>query len=174
MLLNVQGLHYGDCVHSLQWRHNERDGVLNHQPHDCLLNRLFRRRSKKTSKLRVTGLWAGNSPGGRWIPRTKGQWRGICFHLMTSSGNKWVNSGEFHCSLCQTNIRLFVVIWRPFRDIWQQDAGQIIFNFHRHRFQVFFVNILKPQTRYALENAKCYVRRRNILSPCTSSSCVNT
>ena len=46
----------------LQWRHNERDGVLNHHPHDCLPNRLFRRRSKKTSKLRVTGLCEGNSP----------------------------------------------------------------------------------------------------------------
>ena len=30
------------CFWSLQWRHNERDGVLNHQPHDCLLNRLFK------------------------------------------------------------------------------------------------------------------------------------
>ena len=39
------------------------DGVSNHQPHGCLLNRLFRRRSKKTSKLRVTGLCVGNSPG---------------------------------------------------------------------------------------------------------------
>ena len=47
---------------SLQWRHNEHDGVSNHQPHDCLLNRLVRSRSKKTSKLRVTGLCAGNSP----------------------------------------------------------------------------------------------------------------
>ena len=28
----------------------------------CLLNRLFRRRSKKTSKLRITGPCAGNSP----------------------------------------------------------------------------------------------------------------
>ena len=46
----------------LQWRHNEPDGVSNHQPHDCLLNRLFRRRSKKTLKLRVTGLCEGNSP----------------------------------------------------------------------------------------------------------------
>ena len=46
---------------SLQWRHNERDGVSNHQAHDCLLNRLFRSRSKKTSKLRVTGLCVGNS-----------------------------------------------------------------------------------------------------------------
>ena len=41
---------------TLQWRHNERDGVSNHQPHDCLIDRLFRRRSKKISKLRVTGL----------------------------------------------------------------------------------------------------------------------
>ena len=35
---------------SLQWRRNGRDGVSNHQPHDCLLNRLFGCRSKKTSK----------------------------------------------------------------------------------------------------------------------------
>ena len=41
------------------WRHNERDGLSNHQPHDCLLNRLFRRRSKKTPKPHVTGLYAG-------------------------------------------------------------------------------------------------------------------
>ena len=47
---------------SLLWRHNECDDVSNNQPHDCLLNRSFRCRSKKTSKLRVTGLCAGNSP----------------------------------------------------------------------------------------------------------------
>ena len=41
---------------TLQWRHNGRNSVSNHQPYDCLLNRLFRRRSKKTSKLCVTGL----------------------------------------------------------------------------------------------------------------------
>ena len=52
----------------LRWRHNERDSVSNHQPHDCLLNRLFRRRSKKTSKLRVTGLCVGNSPGTGEFP----------------------------------------------------------------------------------------------------------
>ena len=70
---------------TLQWRHNGRDGVSNHQPHDCLLNRLFRRRSKKTSKLRVTGLcvrgihrWPVNSPH-KWPVTRK------CFHLMTSS-----------------------------------------------------------------------------------------
>ena len=47
---------------ALQWRHNERDDVSNHYRHDCLLNRLFRLRSKKTSKFRVTGLCEGNSP----------------------------------------------------------------------------------------------------------------
>ena len=48
---------------SLRRRHNGCDIVSNHQPHHCLLNRLFRRRSKKTSKLRVTGLCTKNSPG---------------------------------------------------------------------------------------------------------------
>ena len=52
----------------LQWRHNGRDSLSNHQPHDCLLYRLFRRRSKKTSKLRVTGLCVGNSPGTGEFP----------------------------------------------------------------------------------------------------------
>ena len=48
---------------TLQWRHNDYDSVSNDQPHGCLLNRLFRRSSKQTSKLRVTGLCVGNSPG---------------------------------------------------------------------------------------------------------------
>ena len=51
----------GDFI-TLQWRHNGHDGVSNHQHRHCLINRLFRRRSKKTSKLRDTGLCAGNSP----------------------------------------------------------------------------------------------------------------
>ena len=55
----------------LRWRHNELDGVSDHQPHDCLLNLLFRRKSKKTSKLRVTGLCAGNSPWTGEFPAQK-------------------------------------------------------------------------------------------------------
>ena len=47
---------------TLQWCHNEHDGFSKHQPHDCLLNRLFRSRSKKTSKLSITGLCEGYSP----------------------------------------------------------------------------------------------------------------
>ena len=48
--------------YALQCRHNGRDGVSNNQPHHCSLNRLFRRRPKKISKLRVTGLCVENSP----------------------------------------------------------------------------------------------------------------
>ena len=54
-----------DCnprVFPLQWHHNGHNIVSNHQPRVCLLNRLFRRRSKKTSKIRVPGLCTGNSP----------------------------------------------------------------------------------------------------------------
>ena len=57
---------------TLQWRYNECDGVSNHWRLNCLPNRLFRRRSKKTSKLRFTGLCEGNSPvtGGFPAQRT--------------------------------------------------------------------------------------------------------
>ena len=57
---------YFTCWHgmigTLYWRHNDYDGVSNHQHHGCLLNRLSRRRWKKTSEFRVTGHCAGNSP----------------------------------------------------------------------------------------------------------------
>ena len=50
----------------LRWRLNERHGVSNRRRLDALLNPLFRCWSKKTSKLRVTGLcdggFTGNSP----------------------------------------------------------------------------------------------------------------
>ena len=51
--------HYSDVIMAM---------ASNHWPHGCLLNRLFRRRSKKTSKLRVTGLCVGNSPGTGEFP----------------------------------------------------------------------------------------------------------
>ena len=49
-------------ISTLQWRHNGRGSVSNHRRLHCLLHSWFRWRSKKTSKLRVTGLCAGNSP----------------------------------------------------------------------------------------------------------------
>ena len=77
---------------TLHWRHNDHGGVSNHQPHGCLLNRLFRRRSKKTLKLRVTGLCVGNSPGPVNSPH-KGPVTGKCVHLITSS---WDRLAHWH------------------------------------------------------------------------------
>ena len=59
---------YVDDVIASQWRHNNLDGVSNHQPQDCLLNHVFTRRSKKTSNSAslafVWGIhrWPVNSP----------------------------------------------------------------------------------------------------------------
>ena len=53
---------YTSQIISLLWRHNGGECVSNHQPHSCLHNRSFGRRTKKTWKLRVTGLCVGNSP----------------------------------------------------------------------------------------------------------------
>ena len=47
---------------TLQWRQNERDGVSNHLLLHCLLNRLFKHRTKKVSKLCVTGRYPASSP----------------------------------------------------------------------------------------------------------------
>ena len=85
-------------ISTLQWRHNGCDGVSNHYPRDCLLNRLFRRRPKKTSKLHVTGLCAGNSPVTGEFPAQRA----------SSAENvsiSWRHHGilsERHCLICST------------------------------------------------------------------------
>ena len=60
-LLSINQLlsfHWDESVYSLQYRHNGCEGVSNHQPHHCLLNRLIR--SKKKSKLLpLCGEFAG-------------------------------------------------------------------------------------------------------------------
>ena len=56
---------------TLQWHHNERNGISNQQHIDCLFNHLFRHRSKKTLKFRITGLCEGNSPVTGEFPTQK-------------------------------------------------------------------------------------------------------
>ena len=109
---------------ALHWRYNDHDGVTNHQPRGCLLNRLFRPRSKKTSKPRVTGLCAGNSP------RTKASnadffsiwWRHHGQRLMrdilvSSKSDPRYNS---HCIAFQhvTYIHDDVIKWKHFPRYW--------------------------------------------------------
>ena len=70
----------------LQWCHNEYDGVSNHQSHDCLLNRLFKRTSKKTSKLSVSGFREGNlsdSPHRGPVTRKMFLFDDVIMHIYT-------------------------------------------------------------------------------------------
>ena len=78
-----------ETVTKLQWCHNEHVGVSNRQPHDCLLNRLFKAQIKENIKAPRHWPLCGEIAGDRWIPRTNGQLRGKCFHLMTSSWHCW-------------------------------------------------------------------------------------
>ena len=80
---------------TLRWCHNGRDGVSNHQSHHCLLERLFKRRSKKTSKFRVIGLCAGNSSVTGEIPAQMASNADYCFHYVTSS---WVSRFQVNWS----------------------------------------------------------------------------
>ena len=96
-------------VAPLQWRYNEHDGVSNHQPNDCLLTRLFRRRSKKTSKLQVTSLCAGNSPvtGEFRAQRASNAenvstwWR---HHVIRCPCNHWTHRTRYLCEKMNSKI----------------------------------------------------------------------
>ena len=79
---SVSDFHYSDVIMS--------DGVSNYRRLECFINRLFRRRSKKTSNLRVTGLFEGNSPVTKEFPAQRASnaenvsiwWRHHVFHLL--------------------------------------------------------------------------------------------
>ena len=99
---------------TLQWRHNERDGVSNHQPHDCWHNRLFKAQIKGNKKApRHWPLW-GEFTGDWWILHTKGQQRGKCFHLMTSS---WGKPPAQNWTAIDWLYELAWVSWKNFSDV---------------------------------------------------------
>ena len=74
---------------TLRWRHNERDGVSNHQPHDCLLNGLFVQIKENIKQAPrhwpLCGEFTGNSPHKRgnvsiwWRHHEKS--KSVCFIL---------------------------------------------------------------------------------------------
>ena len=106
----------------LRWHHNGCDGVSNHQPHDCLLNQLFRRSSKKTSKLRVTGLCVGNSPGTGEFPAQ-----------MTSNAENVSISWRHHAlSVCRSHLVITIITIGPvILAYFSQNAGALhLFCFH--------------------------------------------
>ena len=123
---STPGLH--EMPRSLQWCHNEREGISNHQPHHCLLNRLFRSRSKKTPKLRVTGLCAGNSPVTGEFPTQRASnvenvsiwW---CHHVMYIIAHTICSFFFFSMfTLTMDPCNLFIHIHTFFNSLWLSDA----------------------------------------------------
>ena len=106
---------------TLPWRHNERDGVSKHQRLGCLLSSLFRQIKENFKTSRHWTLW-GEFTGDQWIPLTKGQYRGKCFHSMTSSCEafgvsvgQWVTLSLKKCKSTTPNPRVPAVNFRgPF------------------------------------------------------------
>ena len=110
---------------TLQWRRNERDSVSNHRHLDGFLNRLFRPISKKTSKIRVTGLCEGNPPVTDGFPSQNASnaekvsiwWRhhGWCWPRsmshMTSLGHSEVSYETMKCE-SRSKCTLFPSYWK--------------------------------------------------------------
>ena len=139
---------------SLQWRHNERYGVSNHRCLEGLLDLLFRRRSKKTSKLRVTGRCEGNSPVNS--PH-KGHvtWKMFSFddvivYFYYKSHNEhasypkihttqkrnvhisviygvWWDMGQAHCELCKICLLMWLSIYVFISTAWSSHGKVIVF-----------------------------------------------
>ena len=116
--LNIPVLwHYNDVIMS----------VSNHQPHDCVLNCLFKAQIKENINApRHWPLW-GEFTGDRWIARTKVQWRGkyvsiwwrhqeifVCSETpRTSHSNSIIKYGGFPS--LRERVEMYIVIktkWR--------------------------------------------------------------
>ena len=121
---------------SLQWCHNEHDGASNHQRLDCLLNRLFRPRSKETPKLRVTSLCDANSPATDEFPAQRASNAknvSICWRHHEVS----VTSDEM-CLLLDRSLNKNI-IWRSFaygfvKSFWIPITRPYINNAHLGRY----------------------------------------
>ena len=122
-------------VVTLKWRHNERNGISNHQRLHRLLNCWFRRRSKKTSKLRVTGLvqgihlWPVISPHKRPVTRKMLPFDDVIMKFTgcwwgTKSYNDWGNlimiglkRKQYVASLRQRNVLFYLSIFFQYENI---------------------------------------------------------
>ena len=114
-----------DSPQTLQWRQYEHNGISNHQCLNCLLNHLFRCRSKKTSKLRVTGLCEGNSPVTGDFPA---QLKGYTYHFITFSKSfplMWKLDFSTSSNELQCPEPVFCLLLRVSSDYAQPVTGQV-------------------------------------------------
>ena len=143
-------------LYTLHWRHIDHDGVSNHQPHGCLLNRLFRRRSTKTSKLRVTGLCVGKSPGPVNSPH-----KGPVTRKMFPFDDIIMNVGEYgmHVKLIDVHIKsthskpicLFNIL-RPRQNGHHSPEDTFKYIFMNENIWISIKTWLKVVSKYSINN----------------------
>ena len=99
-------------VKTLHWRHNEHDGISNHQRIGCFFKRLFRCRSKKISKLCVTGPWEANPPVTSGFPSQRASnAENISIWWNAFQISRWV------CNPWLSAVRTFYLLYWKIRDI---------------------------------------------------------
>ena len=109
--------------HTSQWRHYEQNGVSSHRRLDCLLSRVFRLRSKKTSKFSVTGLCEGNPPvTNGFLSQRPVMWK--CFRLMTSS---WIKTNKYNTTIIVSRCILITY--------WPGNVIAVFVSYSRVKFQ---------------------------------------
>ena len=101
---------------ALLWRHYERDIVSNHQRLYCSLNRWFRRRSKMTLKLGVTGLCVGNSPVTGEFPAQR------------ASNAENVSIWWRHHGICLTKAEYLCIVLDPINKVSASERKRCVCN----------------------------------------------
>ena len=135
--------------HTLQWRHNDHDGVSNHRRHSCLLSRLFRRRSKKTSKLRVTGLCEGNETLDRYVKWRLAHALGM---LGTFSPQPLVSNPDMHYDMCVTHVPWCMSESLTSGSLWSRWQGKRSQHSRRMRNTQFYVSGKRPIHRWPVNS----------------------
>ena len=105
----------------------------NHQPHDCLLNHLLRRTSKKTSKQHVTGLCEGNSPvAGEFPAQRASNAENVSFddvimeqHKVMLCSNPYSNNGRYKHAISYLNRPCF----KPIPACWNLSTVYVSCNY---------------------------------------------
>ena len=148
------------CLYALHWRHNESDGVSNHQPHDCLLNGLFRRRSKKTPKLRVTGRWPVNSPHKGPVTRKIFPLDDVIIGVISGILQRWDTVTLLH--FVQRNV-LPVATLITARYIWHQFHCDLMSCTSTHKLRVL-LECLHHRANWRTGHAECIIQREFSIS----------
>ena len=100
---------------TLLWRHNGHDSISNHRRLDCLLDHLFQRRSKETSKLCDTGLCEWNPLVTSGFPSQRAS--------NMENISIWWRYHEFHA--CCDIHPLYFSSYVPYRVTWDFDIERV-------------------------------------------------